>query len=427
MRNDDEQGRSVALNSWLEFANRTSEDENPFISRLPFSIQYRKWEILSKAFGIAWDYSEKIYENGSRHTPGRCLPYVLAALASFRLYESLWDLDIDSRKLVEKNIWELLSGLTSRAWTILQNSKHEAIELLSDILAGKDASFATLENYLAMNTNHDNWRLKISKRSVAAYALVQLTEEHPQAQSILLNCLNSRMGERDRSNPLDDLSRDILLALRHISRPDLNTVATLLDIIAKYKDSEDGWITTGMISTLRNPQPGAIPLLVQSYNSADSRLKADILEALGTVVTPSSDVIGVFQKALRDKDGWVRTIAARELGNLINLNPTVFASLVSSIRNIPAAASAISILAQRTTTIDDGMMRAKLINYAKVLDKTLRSQWLQRRYGVGIAFGIDRVYEALYLVANGLARIEGNKLHDQLPLDMVNNRAYISS
>lgn len=426
LRSPEKATRDTELNGWLAVA-RSAPEDSWYLHHLPTAIETTKCQILHDVYASAYPGIWAAHEDSwGKQLRQQVNPYVVAALACFRGWSGHdGGLDHFHRPLTAEEVREEFLSGANQALSILQKPGKQAVEILFPILAIEDVRLTSsalekklkeekegLEELLGEELKVERWRERskpdFRERSAAAYALAQLAGDYPEAQAVLLSTLKPHFWGKS------EFQEHLIRALGYVRHANRDLVAALFEIATEH-DEDVYRAGSEAIGRLQNPDPEAVPLLIQRYEELNECGRSRLLKTLGTVEPPTPEVIGLLLKALKEKDPMVRSAAATELGNLKEPSPTVIGALIASIRRTLAGAEAIGKLADRITSIGGTKMQDQLVKVAKVLWKTTRRDLPSYDFTIGRS-GYDVAYEALNRVVGQLTLVEVAALPTDLPL-----------
>jgi len=430
LRNPDKAVRDAELNGWLAVA-RTASEDNSYFAGLPGAIAETKPQVLEDAYSLVWRMICKAHEQSwpRRQSTIQVNPYVLAALACFRGWSRGNPLYCYS--LTTEEVREEVSLEMEQALSLLQNPGRQAVEALVSILAGEGAKLASsdLEKKLEREGELDIWREEsqpgFDERSAAAYALAQLAGDHPEAQAMLLSNLKPLLWRPQQDT---EFQEHLIRALGYVRNANRDLVSELLDIAARH-DEDVYRAGAEALSRLQNPSDEAVSLLLERYKELNEWGRACLIKALGTflgtVKKPKSEavkkvveeVVDRLLSALKDKDRYVRSAAAKGLGNLREPEPKVIDALLACLSHNLAAVEAIGRLTDRIPLTDGARAQARLARIARALWRARQRSLLLDDYDPIVdRSGYDVFYEALNRVVARLTELEVAALPADLPL-----------
>lgn len=417
LRSPDKATRDAELHFWLEVTQSAPAD-----SALPFqmfeAIETFKCIILNKVYRSA---CHRIFPSSLGEEPPALNPHAVAALACFRVW---YPGDLPYPRTTEETRNEFLIG-TDQSLSLLQNPDKQAIEILSPVLAGKEARFFTsdlrqkwrrksgLEDKESdeQSPQHKRSKPRFAERSMAAYVMAQLATDYPGVQDVLLSNLKAlTWGEEKRSFEEEKFQEHLVRALGHVEPASPDLVEALIEISKEHND-EIVYAGTSAIARLHNPSGEAVSLLIKWYEELDKSAyheKSSIVKALGTVESYSPQTTSTFLKALADESLGIRDDAAVGLARVTDLNPEIVDALLAAINSVPPVTKAASALGYLAGSIASFGELRPLRKCARTLRKTLH------RCGEGQRH--NDVYEALERIVEEITTLEARSAPTSLPL-----------
>ena len=440
LRSPHEAVREAELTSWLAEARSASED-NWRLAGLSAEIERVKALVLHQAYreSVPSAYEQESLSL-SRQLPGQAFsPYVIAALACFRGWGSV---SLLFRLKVEYLQEEILSEV-DQAISILQTSNGRTVEILASILAGEGPRLVSSDlerNLEALHGKelarwHKESKPDVHKRTAAAYALAQLSDERPEAQRALVSNLKPHFWKEEQGSfPENRVQEHLVRALGYVRHASHDVVEALFEIMSK-PNGDSCFVSYGSqaLSQLRNPSTEAVTFLIEGYGKLDERRQADIIKVLGTVEPTTEEIVCFLLRTLDKKSRWLRSAVARALGNiekpyaevrsaaaivlgdLGDPNVEVLDALLDSVRDNAPAAEAIGKIAGRLPLADGMETQSRLDKAAQALEEILRSAGPQYFYSAAGRGGKDVVRQALDRVVARLVEAEVAALGPEPP------------
>lgn len=330
----------------------------------------------------------------------RADPHVIAALACFRAWDDkIWRIHIKPEGFwwwrSEGKQQEVNSGIEKAISLIKAQDDTIAIEILSDVVAGKKPSMTherakaifdplivsvkgsmtghEIEEIVFRQTGRKHgegaWYANFMEPIGAANALAKLSTDYPEAQKILLSSLNPGewTGHRSGFSSQSETQEGIVRALGYVRQASPELIATLIEIVSKNDDDLYG-AGHAAIESLKQLGSEGVSLLIQGYDKSNAWTRSSILKALSTVEPLTSEITELFQHALKDEKDWnISSTAATGLANVKEPGSAVIDALLAACQATPEAIVTLGVLADRIAMDDRERAQRKLRKIAKSL------------------------------------------------------------